>query len=234
LIICILASYVRYNTTSIAMRRLWNYLTSFFRSRTWPRFGRLLALNAVVSLIATCIIWKWIFGKDFNLLQGYISIDFFNTLGVVFTIIGLAIALYQIAALRTENEIRVETAREVNRNNFMNEARQEIALLHKNMKDLQVRFNDDSYSRDTIKGFIIETNGFEQTLIKLHHHQDRLQSDAIIDCQNCVTLVSDLRSDLYKTIEGRHAQVIFRKSNFNAKIGAIINLVSAFESTLNA
>lgn len=214
------------------MRKLWNDLTSFFRSRTWPKLRRLLGLNTVVSLIATCIIWKWIFGKDFSFFQGYLSIDFFNTLGVVFTIIGLAIALYQIAALRTENEIRAETEKAVNRANFLNEARGEIAVLHHKMKDLQIQFNVDGFSKDTINSFINETNTFEHILTKLHHHQGRIQSTPIIDCENCVTLIEDLRSDLYNSIKGR--QVIFKKNSFNAKIGAVITLISAFESTLNA
>jgi hypothetical protein len=190
-------------------------------------------LNLMVSLVVTCLIWKVVFLKEFHLFQGSLSVDFFNTLGVVFTIIGLIIAIYQIAVLRTENEIRIEAEKAVHRANFINEARRKIVLIHQRMMELQELFNGNSYSQETVVEFIKETNHIEHVLTELHFHQERITTIPIIDCENCVNLIKDLRDDLYKSLRSG-GQVIIKKNSFNSKMGAIIRKLTSFEFSLNA
>jgi hypothetical protein len=214
------------------MRKLWNIFTRFFKSRTWPKLRWLIGLNAFFSLLVTSLIWKFLFLRDFNIRWGSpLEIDFFNTLGVAFTIIGLAIALFQIAELRSENEIKEEATKLANKAHFLNDSRREIALILMQIKDLQVKINNDVYSPEVIYGYVNQTNDFENRLLSLRDRQMRLGGDPIIDCENCVTSIGDFRTDLYNMVEG-HALVIVKRSNINSKLVPIIRKLSELESIL--
>ena|SRR5450432_644738 len=214
------------------MRKWWNIIGEFFKSRTWPKLKRLIGLNALVSLLVTSLIWKFLFRRDFSIHRGGpLEIDFFNTLGVTFTIIGLGIALFQIAELRSENEIREEATKQANQIHFLNEARQDIPLILRQGKQLQIRINSDVYSPETIYGYINQTNDFENRLLRIRDRQLQLGEDPIIDCENCVTLIGDFRTDLYNLVEGQ-TLVIFKRSNINSKVIPIIRKLSELESIL--
>jgi hypothetical protein len=214
------------------MRTLWNIFLGFFKSMTWPKLRRLIGLNALFSMLVTCLIWKLLFQRDFNIRLGRpLEIDFFNTLGVAFTIIGLGIALFQIAELRSENEIREEATKQANKSHFLNDARREIPLILAQVKDLQFRINNDVYSLEIVYGYINQTNDFENRLLSIRDRQLQLEGEPIIDCENCVTLIGDFRTDLYNLVEGQ-TLVIFKKSNINSKVVPIIRKLSELESIL--
>jgi hypothetical protein len=214
------------------MKKWWNIFKGFFKSKTWPKLRWLIGLNALFSSVVTCLIWKFVFQRDFNIDLGRpLEIDFFNTLGVAFTIIGLAIALFQIAELQSEKEIREEATKQANKSHFLNDARREIPLILAQVKDLQVRINNDVYSVEVIHGYINQTNDFENRLLSIKDRQLQLGGDPIIDCENCVTLIGDFRTDLYNAVEGQ-TLVIFKKSNINSKVVPIIRKLSEFESVL--
>ena len=214
------------------MRKLSNIFRGFFISRTWPKLRWLIGFNALFSLLVTCLIWKFLFQRYFDIHWGQpLETDFFNTLGVTFTIIGLGIALFQIAELRSENEIKEEATKLANKSHFLNDARREIPLILTQVKDLQIRINNDVYSPEVIYGYINQTNDFENRLLSIRDRQLQLGVDPIIDCEICVTLIGDFRTDLYNLVEGQ-ALVIFKKSNINSKIVPIIRKLSKLESIL--
>lgn len=166
------------------MRKLSNIFRGFFKSRTWPKLRWLIGFNALFSLLVTCLIWKFLFQRYFDIHWGQpLEIDFFNTLGVTFTIIGLGIALFQIAELRSENEIKEEATKLANKSHFLNDARREIPLILTQVKDLQIRINNDVYSPEVIFGYINQTNDFENRLLSIRDRQLQLGVDPIIDCE---------------------------------------------------
>lgn len=69
------------------------------------RFGKLLLLTVGMSGLISCLVWGTL-GKGFHKQLDYINLDFFNIIGVAFTIVGFAIAIFQIAELRNEQQIR--------------------------------------------------------------------------------------------------------------------------------
>ena len=69
------------------------------------------------------------------------EIDFFNTLGVSFTIIGLMIALYQIAELQTRQEIIKEATLEEKQRTFKYTALERYLTIKTKTESLQNRIN---------------------------------------------------------------------------------------------
>lgn len=214
------------------MRKLWNNFWNFFKSRTWPRFRNLLLINLGVSLIIASLIWKLAFGKEFNLAAHQLDIDFFNTLGVVFTIIGLGIALYQIAELRTEGQIKTDTTDEVNKDHFVKTARNKITLLIEGIRAFQVKMNGDSYDEKALLGYVNQFNDFLFTVVGLRDHQAQLKHVTILNCENCLTLIEAIQNELNKDVDTK-SFINFRRSHYHARINDILKTLSQFESALN-
>ena len=64
-------------------------------------FGWFFLIKQVISFGLTSIFY-WLFGKEIRLHGDPLEIDFFNTVFGILTIIGLAVAIFQLTDIKTE------------------------------------------------------------------------------------------------------------------------------------
>ena len=202
--------------------------------KTWKRLLKYIGWNLVVSFTVSGVIWKFVLGRNFNLHWGYMEIDFFNTLGVAFTIIGLMIALYQIAELQSRQEVIAATTTEVKRQAFKLNALDHYFSIRSKTKDLQRRITQEtSFSDRTVNGYIELLTDCVNSLNSILEYQKKLGSDPIIDCEKCVTLLSEIRADAYKVVEER-SYPSFKKQTFILKLGEALKIMNEHEANLKS
>jgi hypothetical protein len=88
--------------------------------KKWVIFGWLFLINTVLS-IGLAFVFYWLFGKEIRLYGGPLEIDFFNTVCGIFTIIGLAVAIFQLTDIKTEKQIAEETRKQIHTASFKRE-----------------------------------------------------------------------------------------------------------------
>jgi hypothetical protein len=202
-----------------------------------PKFRRLLRLfvwNLLISIAVSCIIWKFALGRNFNIGSGYVEIDFLNILGIVFTITGLVYTLFQIAELPTRAELIEKTTTEVNKQNFRWVAIERCLAIKEAIQTLQRRINTEPlFSEDVLNGYIITLQDSLNSLNTILIYQKGLASGPIIDCNNCVTLLKEIRDDAYRVIEER-SYPSFKKQTFNAKVESFLHMIIQHEAVLKS
>lgn len=100
----------------------------------------------------------WItLGKGFHKTADYLNIDFFNVIGIALTIVGFAIAIYQIAELRDEQQIRNDTIDEFKIRYFKNDALYNLGSVKPIMQALQRDINFQFNFSETIVAVHIGT-----------------------------------------------------------------------------
>jgi hypothetical protein len=202
--------------------------------KTGKRFWKFFWLNLVISLLLSGLIWKFVLGKTFNLHRSYIEIDFFNTVGVVFTIIGLMIALYQIAELRTRQEIIAEANRVEKERTFRLNALERYSGIKEKAEGLQKRITKErSFTAKGLNEYIELLSDCINSLNTILEYQNSLKSDPVIDCDKCVTLLSEIRVDACKVVE-ESSYASFKKQTFIGKLGEALKIMSAHEAKLKS
>lgn len=192
----------------------------------------LLFLNFIVSFLLTIIIWTRS-GRPLVLNGKFIDIDFYNTLCGTFGIVGLGIAIYQIAQLRTEQEIRQLANDQAKIDFFIKESIPKINNLSTDMRELQKSFNNGIYSSETLNIYIARIYDFVNTLNNLEANQSSLNCDPIINCNNCVSLMSKLQNDFYNIVT-KNAYHKLKKQSINAQFTTIIKSLSECETNLKS
>jgi hypothetical protein len=202
--------------------------------RTWPRFLLLLFGNLLASILLSCLVWRYVLGRKHTLQGKYLDIDFFNTLGVAFTIIGLGIAIYQIAELRGRQTIIEQTTDEVKIQGFKFAALERYLAIRNQLEALQRRINSEgTFAEKALSKYADVLTYCINSLNTILESQRTLTGNPIIDCEKCVTLLSAIREDLYKTIEER-AYASFKKRTFIANIDSALIIVSRHEASLKS
>lgn len=200
-------------------------------SKNKRKFALILAAFILISLVFSMLIWKW-FGKDYNLSFGILEVDFFNTFSGTIGMIGLSIAIYQIAELRNETEIRSETIQEVETKNFKNTTIYSFGSLKPALQALQATIIKQSIvSEDVINAYINTITDAGHTFNIITYHQQNLTCEAVIDCKKLLTLQGQILGDLYQIINDK-SFVSFPKQKFIQNIGDLISDVSLCETIL--
>ena len=200
--------------------------------RIWIRFLLLFVGNFVISLVLSCLIWQYALGRELNLKGENLDLDFFNVLGVVFTIIGLGIAIYQIAELRSRQHVIEETTKDVKKQGFKLNALERYLGIRSQLESLQRRINSEvSFEEKVISKYADLVTSCVNSLNTIIEYQKALTTGPIIDCEKCVTLLSDMRGALYKVIEER-SYASFKKQTFIINISEALKVVSQHEANL--
>jgi hypothetical protein len=196
----------------------------------WRRVLSKVLLILVITAPASIIFWVW-FGKDLLIRFGYLEIDFFNTVCGMFTIIGLIIALYQIAGLKSENEIREDAIADTLESQYKTNAIISLDNLRKQLIDFQEKVAFDTYTKDAISRYLNQISKIINEINSLHNAQKGLRSFPIIDCESCLPLLGELINECdrvsFKGIFGE-----FRKPFFITKKGEAISRISECEEKL--
>lgn len=147
------------------------------------RFRNILLLLFAGSFLFSMIVWKW-FGRNYNVSFGLLEVDFFNTLFATFGMAGLVIAIYQIAELRNENEIIIETIEQVEAKYFKNEAIYNFGFLKPKLQALQVSIITQTIVSEPLIDLYISTIvEVGNTFNIIGFHQNNLTCNALIDCE---------------------------------------------------
>ncbi len=164
------------------------------------RFLWLLFLYIIISLLLSIIVW--LCSGNRLIFSGYFDINFYNTLCGAFTITGLSIAIYQIAQVRNEQEIKHLAGNEVRKDNFIRDASVKMNMLSLEMQDLQKCINNEAlYSYTSINNYIERLNSSVNVFNNIETNQLILDGAPIINCNKCVTLMTALTKDFYNIIE---------------------------------
>lgn len=104
-------------------------------SKTWKKFLVLFIIILISSLLLSGLFWLW-FGKEIHFSK-VLELDFFNTVCGWFSIIGIGIALYQIAELKDRKEIQDEAKKDVKTKKFNEESLVKCETVKTGLQELQ-------------------------------------------------------------------------------------------------
>lgn len=198
-----------------------------------PRFIKLLLLNISISGVTSWVIWHYL-GKGFAKKPDYISLDFFNTIGVSFTIIGFVIAIYQIAELRNEQQIRNDAIDEFKIRYFKNDALYNFGYVKPKIQGLQREINNQfQFSDMIIYGYIDTLNSVNHIFGNIYSQQQIINCGVIIECGDLITLLKEVVSELHNVINQKK-YTTFPKQRFNLRIGDLIEVIANCEMKLKS
>lgn len=197
----------------------------------WKVVGWFLE-SLVLSTIASGAIWKWILGRPFNWGGDHIELDFINLVGIAFAVVGLLIALYQIADLQSRQELVSKTKMDAAVQNFKMNSLERCLQVKQNINILQSRVNlERDFTKKVLNGYAQLLTECLNDLITIEIYQKNCSFPPIIDCQNCVTLLSVAREDIYRIIQ-ENAFPSFNRQSFLNELDRTLKLVLDHESIL--
>lgn len=183
------------------------------------RFRIFLLLLFAGSFLFSMIVWKW-FGRNYNISFGLLEVDFFNTLFATFGMAGLVIAIYQIAELRDENEIKNETIIEVKTTKFKQESLIHCVRVKGGLEQLRKKILNDNFDSSTINGYINDLCTFKDVWDAILIERENLTREPFEECNNCLTSISELINDLFKVIDEK-SFLVFKRQSVIEKISEI-------------
>jgi hypothetical protein len=196
----------------------------------WEKFLILFGANTIISVLLAFLFY-YFFGKEIRLTGQHLEIDFFNTVCGVFTIIGLGIAIYQIAALRKEEEIIAQTSKAFAIKHFKQMSIAPVKEVLEYLSELQGLVNDGEYSELTLVDFIDKINHCVNIISNIDNQQISLNYGNIIDCEKCLTLLKELEEEFSRILDG-NLYGDFRRRLSNEKVSDIIASVQKCDAEL--
>jgi len=163
-------------------------------SQKWWSFGKLCLIILMVSIAGGFLFYYW-FGKEIHLLGKNLEIDFFNTVCGLFTIIGLGIAIFQIAEIRSEQQIIEETEFKVKTDFFRKENISRVDEVGHLVTELRDLINDSDYNEKSLNGFIAKIDRILDIFQKIDTQQVMLGCGTLVDCGKCVTLLEGIKEE---------------------------------------
>ncbi len=201
--------------------------------RAWVRFGIIIIVTVICSLVITAIVWKRV-GKELSLVGPYLDIDFFNLLCAVFGIIGLGITLFQITQIRSEQQIKDDTAAYIHGSYFKLSAARPVADSIGELQKLQSLINSTSdYNKASLTSFLERINKQIYVFDSLKQQQISLGCGTIIDCEKCLILLKELQGSLARIIE-ENLYSSFPRQSYNQKMTEIVSHINQCDSRLKS
>lgn len=149
--------------------------------------------NTILSL-GLGLFFFWRFGHEVHFKGNHLEKEYFDAVCGVFAIIGLGIAIFQLAALKREEEVIAETTRNIHRQRFISESKEPVSQAIALVTDLKSLIVNEDLNMVTVKSF---QNKVGASLSILHHidsEQDSIGCDPIVNSKNCVTLLEELQA----------------------------------------
>lgn len=157
----------------------------------------------------------------------YLEIDFFDTVCGLFTVIGLGIAIFQIAKLRSEKEIVLA----VRGDYFKKENIGRIEEAVKLTIELRDQVAGAEYSRASLVAIIAKIDRIFDLLQKIENHQIMIGCEVIVDCGNCLTLLVGVKEELRRIIDAKEYRQ-FRQNHYSGMVDQIKREVEKCEIEL--
>jgi len=187
--------------------------------KKWVTFGWLFLINTIVS-IALAFFFYWLFGKEIRLYGGPLEIDFFNTVCGIFTIIGLAVAIFQLTDIRAEKQIQEDTRKQIYTANFKRDYLSTFQDTVKEIEELESLMNNADFNKTTFEAFLAKIDFITDCLHKIEIQQVAIQCGVILDCKNCLTLLERLSVDFREIID-TNAYQNFKKFRYIGMVGSL-------------
>jgi len=146
----------------------------------------------------------------------YLEIDFFNTVCGLFTVIGLGIAILQIAELRNEKEIVLA----VKADYFKKENIGRIEDAVKLTIELREHIAGTEYNQASLVAIIAKIDRIFDLLQKIENHQIIIGCETIVDCGKCLTLLEGMKVELRRIIDAQEYGQ-FRQNHYSGIVDQI-------------
>lgn len=167
-------------------------------AHVWGRFFWYLFGNTILSLLFGLLFFWW-FGHEIHFRGRNLEKEYFDAVCGVFAIIGLAIAIFQLAALRREEEVVVDTTRRIHLLRFTSESSDPVGRAIVLITDLKNLIMNEDLGPVSVKSFQVKVTESLSILQRIDSQQDAIGCDPIIASKNCVTLLQELQ-EMFLTV----------------------------------
>jgi hypothetical protein len=173
------------------MKAMSVWIRSSFKT-LWGKFLWYFLANTALSLVFGLLLF-WSFGNEIHFTGNALEKEYFDAVCGVFAIIGLGIAIFQLAALKREEDVIAETTRNIHIRRFIFESREPINQAIALITELKSLIINDDLNPVTVKGFQNKVSASLSLLHRIDSEQDSMECDTIINCKNGVTLLEELQ-----------------------------------------
>lgn len=189
----------------------------------WIRYFKL-----AVAILVISVILSWLFAYEWDLSEGY-----FSTFGTWVTILGLGVAIYQIAELESRQEVarNAETRQKMNR--FMSDSAAQCVMMANDLDKIREGLTVNDISERTIHGYINILDIFLDRWERIKSQYQTLTSQDFVQCDNCVNLANALHATLVKYLENDAYKTKFKKHSVLKQIADIKRSVIHCETEFN-
>lgn len=190
------------------------------RSPAWVDDAIFLTLDIIGSLTITCIIWRWVLGRNWGFPNDFALKDFLDILGIVFAVFTVVLAKTQHIWKKSPKAIQKRLAKEANTY---------IVTVRQQLTGLKDEFNGTEFSRRKIIRFANILTSCENQLRELQYLELNRVFGRTIDCEPCLSIISKMRTNLFVVIENEDTNICFPKYYFNIEIENLIKRVSQLQ-----
>lgn len=184
--------------------------------------------SIILASFGLSIFFWWWFGREI-FFGTTLEFDFFATLCGCLSIIGIGIALYQIAELKARKLIEDETTATVKTTNFNRESLIKCEKVKTGLQGLKKRILNDTYDATIISSYIEDLTNFRDIWENIAAESRNLTSVPFEECDNCLTSLSALINDLFQVLSEK-SFIAFQKQMVIEKIRIISANIFACEN----
>lgn len=189
--------------------------------------------NTGISFFVCCVLWRIFLNREFNFSYAYdLDIDFLNTLLGSFTVVGFAIAVYQISELRTETEIETDTIDKIYLRWFIHDSIPKFENVRIAIENLETKITAAQvFSQITVDEYINDISIIIKELNERKSHQNAALKTPIIDCEICLTLLNEMLNECDR-INSAHSYNLVKKFFFKSRLTILSEKISDCENKL--
>lgn len=129
------------------------------------------------------------------------EIDFFNTVCGIFTIIGLAVAIFQLTDIKTEKQIAEETRMQIHTATFKRDFTSVMQGAVRSILELEELIEFGDVNEVTLRTFLSKIDVVLDEFHKIEMQQIVIQCGVIVDCEKCLSLLGRLSADFRDVID---------------------------------
>jgi hypothetical protein len=150
-----------------------------------------------VSVLLSYLCWHW-FGYEYHLWEsGVLEINFFATVCNFFTIIGLAMTVFQVSKLESDQIIRDKALEDIRQQDYKTNSLVKCGYIKRVLESLNDRMETDvNISRNTVTDYGYEINRAYSYLQSMLQRQGGLTKGILIDGKKALILLEQMEQEL--------------------------------------
>jgi hypothetical protein len=200
-------------------------------NKTKKMVGKIVMRLSLIAFITSILFWVW-FDKKFNIGDSfYLEIDYFNTVCGILGIVGLYFAIYQIAELKTQEELIEETVNKTHIKIFKSNSLTTLTILRNELESFQMEVVTDVYSKEIIVSYTQKLSKFVNKINETNARQQNLPGFNQIDCKKCIPLFQEMISDCNQVLSDELYGKL-QRSLFSTNIIQSLEILATCENSL--